>query len=98
MYIKLNKKEETLEDVWYYFYSTIAGETYLNDRGRERVHLVEKKGLCVFDKKAETLLIDWTQTDNYFKDRTLEQAMMQYKLTKYNQINNFPDMADIATG
>jgi hypothetical protein len=98
MYLKLDKKKENPEDVWYLFFMSVAGDLYLNEKGERRRHIIEKKGICIFNKKTEDLIIDWSETDDYFKGRKMEPLMMQHKLKKYNKIGEFPDIVDIATG
>ena len=98
MYLKMDKQKEDPENVWYLFRTDIPGETYLNDRGIPRVHIIEKQGLCVFNKKTEYLVIDWSQTDDYFKNKSLEPLIMRHKLIKHNKGEDFPTIIDIATG
>jgi hypothetical protein len=98
MNIIMNKKQETSDYVEYQFSTTIAGESYINERGRERVRLETKEGICTFNKITGDFHIDQARTDYYFNNRSSEKVMMYGKLKKYQGLDFFPDIIHIATG
>lgn len=98
MYVKIDKKKEDTGNVWYTFYSKISGEEYINEKGIPRFHLVEVRGIGVFNKTTETFSIDWDKTDDYFKDQFSMLAMIRHKIVKSCKDGDFPDMIDLATG
>lgn len=98
MYLKLDKIKEDAESVWYTFFTEVGGEPYINEKGLRRLHLVEKRGVCRFNKMTESFFVDWNQTDDYFKESSSEVVMIQYKIMKYNKSKHFPEMFEIATG
>jgi hypothetical protein len=95
----MNKQKEDAINVWYRFDIGIPGETYIDERGRERPTIKTIYGVCRFNKQDLSLEFEEDQTDPYFLSNPLPYKNGCWsRMLACHKRNYYPDKECYACG